>query len=72
MRSLAINGSNIAVLDAGAGVTILDGGLQTLKEIAINTNFGDFTKKSLDFDGDKIIVAEADKGLVFIASPAVH
>ncbi|MGI9547405.1 MAG: hypothetical protein ACR2MM_09230 [Flavobacteriaceae bacterium] len=62
LRSLAIDGSNIAVLDAGSGVTIMDSDLQIIKEIAINTNFGDFTKKSLDFDGDKIVVAEAEKG----------
>lgn len=62
LRSLALDGDNIALLDASSGVTILDAGLQTIREIPINTNFGDFTKKSIDFEGDKIIVAEADKG----------
>ncbi len=62
LRSLAIEGDKIAVLDAGAGVKVLDQGLQIIKEIPINTNFGDFSKKSIDFDGDKITVAEAGKG----------
>jgi len=62
LRSLAADGDKIALLDAGSGITILDAGLQVIKEIPINTNFGDFSKKSIDFDGDRITVAEAGKG----------
>ncbi len=62
LRSLAFEGDQIALLDANSGVTILDGNLQTVKEIPISTNFGDFTKKTIDFDGDEIIVAEAGRG----------
>lgn len=62
LRSIALNGNMIALLDAGTGVTVLDQGLSELKTIPINTDFGNFTKKSLDFDGDKIVVAEAGKG----------
>ncbi len=62
LRSLAIDGDKIAVLDAGDGVKILDQALQIIKEIPINSDFGDFSKKSIDFQGDKITVAEAGKG----------
>ncbi|MGB5238100.1 MAG: hypothetical protein WBN59_10750, partial [Flavobacteriaceae bacterium] len=62
LRSLAIYGDRIAVLDAGAGIKILDEELQIIKEITITSDFGDFSKKSIDFDGDKITVAEAGKG----------
>ncbi|MEN8797670.1 MAG: hypothetical protein ABF293_00385 [Flavobacteriaceae bacterium] len=62
LRSLAIDGDRIAVLDAGAGVKVLDQGLQIIKEIPISSDFGDFSKKSIDFEGDKITVAEAGKG----------
>ena len=62
LRSLAFDGDRVALLDAGTGVTVLDANLQVIKEIPISTNFGDFTKKSLDFNGDKIVVAEASNG----------
>ena len=62
LRSIAINGNNFALLNAGTGITVLDENLQTIKEIPISTNFGDFTKKTLDFKGDKIMVAEAGNG----------
>ena len=62
LRSLDIDGDKIAVLDAGAGVKVLDQGLQVIKEISINSDFGDFSKKSIAFEGDKITVAEAGKG----------
>ena len=62
LRSLAIDGNKFALLNAGTGITVLDENLQTIKEIPISTNFGDFTKKTLDFKGDKIMVAEAGNG----------
>ena len=62
LRSLAFNGNNIALLDAGTGVKVLDENLNTIKEIPINTNFGDFSKKTVSFEGDKIMVSEANKG----------
>ena len=62
LRSLAFDANKIAVLNAGSGVVVLDENLSTLKEIMIGTNFGDFSKKSLSFNGDKILVAEANRG----------
>ena len=62
LRSLAINGSNIAVLNASTGVNILDSNFNILKEIAIDSDFGDYSKRTLDYTNDRIIVAEGSKG----------
>jgi hypothetical protein len=62
LRSLSIDNGSIALLDAGTGITILDSNFQTLKEISISTDFGSATKKIIDFNGDKIIVSEGNKG----------
>ena len=62
LRSLSVDGGNIALLDASSGVRVLNSGFQQIKEIPISTDFGSASKKTIDFSGDKIIVAEADKG----------
>ncbi len=62
LRSLAWNGDKVALLDTDTGIRILNSNLETDKEISISTNFGDFSKKTLDFTGDRIMVAEAGKG----------
>ena len=62
LRSLSKNGNNIALLDAASGIKVVDANYQLVKEIPINTDFGLATKKTIDFSGDRIIVAEADKG----------
>jgi hypothetical protein len=62
LRSLAVDNGNIAVLDAGIGVRVLNSNFQQIKEIPISTDFGPASKKTIDFDGDRIIVAEANKG----------
>lgn len=62
LRSVAKNNGQFAVLDAGKGVSILDSELNVIKEIAINTDFGAGTKRTLAFNDDKIIVSEGNKG----------
>jgi len=62
LRSVAVNGSSIAVLDASKGVNILDLNLQTVREIAIDTDFGDASKRTLDFSNDNIVVSEGANG----------
>ncbi|MDC6388379.1 hypothetical protein PP182_06785 [Maribacter sp. PR1] len=62
LRAVAANESNIAVLDASAGVSILDQSLNTIKDIAIDSDFGVNTKRTLDFYGENIIVSEGSKG----------
>lgn len=62
LRSIAISDGKIALLDAGSGIKILDPSFQLQKEIPISTDLGEATKKTIDFQGDKIIVSEAGKG----------
>lgn len=62
LRAVAANETNIAVLDASAGVSILDQSLNTVKDIAIDSDFGVNTKRTLDFYGQNIIVSEGSKG----------
>ena len=62
LRSVAVDAGNIALLDASSGVRVLNSAFQPIKEIPISTDFGPASKKTIDFSGDQIIVAEADKG----------
>jgi hypothetical protein len=62
LRSLSVENGNIALLDASTGIRILNSSFQPIKEIPISTDFGAASKKTIDFSGDKIIVAEANKG----------
>ncbi|TMM57227.1 hypothetical protein FEE95_12115 [Maribacter algarum] len=62
LRSIAINGSTIAVLNAAEGVSILDSNFNTTKEISISSDFGDFSKRTIDFSGENIVVAEGSRG----------
>ncbi|MBT8296774.1 MAG: hypothetical protein KJO52_00440 [Maribacter sp.] len=62
LRSVAMNNDEFAVLDASKGVSILDSNLNITKEIAISTDFGAGTKRTLAYNGDKIIVSEGSKG----------
>ncbi len=62
LRAVAVNNGAIAVLDASKGVSILDDSFQMIKEIAIDSDFGDNTKRTLAFSGDNIVVSEGSKG----------
>ncbi|MBU2946643.1 hypothetical protein [Zobellia uliginosa] len=62
LRSVAHNSGTIAVLDASQGVSIMDKNFTVSKEIAINSNFGDNSKRTIDFSGDKLYVSEGSKG----------
>jgi hypothetical protein len=62
LRSLAFDKNKVALLDASMGIRVLDDNLKLKKEIPIDTDFGLYTKRSIDFVGDKIIVAEGTKG----------
>ncbi|QBA64110.1 hypothetical protein [Muriicola soli] len=62
LRSLAIFGNRVAVLDASIGIRVLDDNLKEKDEISIDTDFGQYTKRTIDFVEDKIIVAEGAKG----------
>jgi hypothetical protein len=62
LRSLSINGGNIAILNAETGVNILDANFNIVKEIPISSDFGNFTKRTLDYSGENIIVSEGSRG----------
>lgn len=62
LRSVAVADNRLAVLDASQGVTLLDAALGTVSTIAIESDFGINTKRTLDFRDDTIIVAEGENG----------
>ncbi len=62
LRSLTFQENKVVLLDASVGIRVLDAQLNPVKDIAINSDFGLFTKRTIDFRGDKIIVAEGPKG----------
>lgn len=63
LRSVAIQGDNIAVLDASSGVKILNSSFGLTKEINISSDFGNFSKRTLDYVNDLILVSEGSKGV---------
>lgn len=63
LRSLAFFDKRVALLDASMGIRILDDKLKTKKEIPISSDFGLYTKRTLDFKDDKIVVAEGTNGV---------
>ncbi len=62
LRGVAMSNGNIALLDASSGVRVISSAFQTIKEIPIDTDFGSESKKTIDFQDDRIVVAEAGKG----------
>ncbi|QWX85112.1 hypothetical protein H0I23_05605 [Cellulophaga sp. HaHaR_3_176] len=62
LRSVAIDNNRIGVLDASAGVSVFDENFVLLKEISITSDFGEVSKRTIDFSGDRVIVAEGSKG----------
>ncbi|TDT45397.1 hypothetical protein CLV90_2484 [Maribacter spongiicola] len=62
LRSVAYNGSEIAVLDAAQGVSFLDQNLNVLRSINIESDFGVDAKRTLDFLNETIVVSEGIKG----------
>lgn len=62
LRSVAVNGNVVAVLDAGQGVTLMDDGFNVQGQIPISTDLGKNTKKTIALDGDLLVVSEGEKG----------
>jgi len=62
LRSVAIKDGQMAILDGSSGVKLLDNNLNITKEINITSDFGDFTKKTLEFKEDKLYIPEGSKG----------
>lgn len=62
LRSLAYNGSQYALLDASYGVRILNSDFTEVSNIAISGDFREADKRTLDYYGDLIVVAEGENG----------
>lgn len=62
LRSVALQGDKIAILDASSGVKILNSDFGITKEINITSDFGNFSKRTLDYSDDIIVVSEGSKG----------
>jgi len=62
LRSVAVDNETIAILDASKGVSFLDMSLTSQKEIAIDSDFGDFSKRTIDISGNHLVVSEGSKG----------
>lgn len=62
VRAIALRNNDIAVLDASVGVNFLNQDLEITQEIVIDCDFGEATKRTLDFFGDNIAVSEGAKG----------
>ena len=63
LRSVAIQGDVIAVLDASSGVKLLNSTFGITKEINISSDFGNFSKRTLDYVNDLILVSEGSNGV---------
>lgn len=61
-RSVALNGNNVAVLESGMGIVILDKNLKEKKMIPVLTDLGINSKRSIDFLDDRLVVAESHLG----------
>lgn len=62
LRSVVIKDGKYLVLDASAGVRILNSDLQETSQIQIDSDFREADKRTLDIMGDKVIVAEGRNG----------
>jgi len=62
LRSVAVQDNTIAVLDASEGVHVLDTDLKVTKAIAIDSDFGVNTKRTLGISGNNVVVSEGNKG----------
>lgn len=62
LRSVAAYDETLAVLDADTGVVLLDQGLAVTQKIAIESDFGDYSKRTLAISQDRIVVSEGYKG----------
>lgn len=62
LRSVSVQDDKIAVLDASSGVKILNSDFGVTKEINISSDFGNYSKRTLDYSNDMIVVSEGSKG----------
>jgi len=62
LRSIALDGNSIAILNATEGIKFLDANFNVTNEISISSDFGNFSKRTIDFSNGNITVAEGARG----------
>jgi len=62
LRSVASENGRIAVLNTTTGVTIMDGDLNVLTEIATSTSFVEDAKRTIAMTSNQLIVPEGEQG----------
>ncbi|MBU2996380.1 hypothetical protein KO500_08035 [Cellulophaga baltica] len=62
LRAVATSDDLTAVLDADSGVKIFDANFNVINEIAISSDFGVNSKRTIDFSEENIIVSEGSNG----------
>ncbi len=64
LRSIAIDNGNVTLLDGSSGVSFLDANFNITRTIAIDSDFGNFAKRTLAVSDSEVIVSEGSKGAV--------
>ncbi|WP_373518609.1 hypothetical protein [Pricia sp.] len=62
LRSIAVDNGNLAILDGSNGVSFLDANFNAIQKIAIDSDFGNFAKRTLAVSDTEVIVSEGSKG----------
>lgn len=62
LRSIAVDGSNIALLEANMGIRILNTEMNFIKDIPIDSDFSPESKRTIDLVDDRMIVAQGSYG----------
>ncbi len=62
LRSIALDNGNVTILDGSNGVSFLDANFNATREIAIDSDFGNFAKRTLAVSDTEVIVSEGSKG----------
>lgn len=62
LRSIAIDNGNLVILDGSNGVSFLDTNFNTVQKIAIDSDFGNFAKRTLAVSDSEVFVSEGSKG----------
>ncbi|MDT7830379.1 hypothetical protein RQM65_17045 [Pricia sp. S334] len=62
LRSIALNDGNVAVLDGSIGINFLDKNFNPVQKIAIDSDFGNYAKRTFVVSDVDVIVSEGSKG----------
>ncbi|MGB6151691.1 MAG: hypothetical protein WBG48_06840, partial [Pricia sp.] len=62
LRSIALDFGDFAILDGSTGVSFLDSEFNIINSISIDSDFGDFAKRTIAITDQEVIVSEGSKG----------